>query len=290
MQTILVAGATGQQGGAVVDHLLADGNWEVYGLTRDATTEAASDLESRGVTVVEGDMTDSERMHELVDGMDAVFSVTTFFEVGADGEIEQGRALADAAADAGVEHVVFSSVGSADQDTGLAHFDSKYEVEQYLDELGVPTTVIRPVFFMQNFAFMMREQIEDGTLAMPLNEGVSLAIVDADDIGQAAVLALNDPDHYVGDVITLAGDTRTLPEFAAAFSDHLGDDVEPVHVDIDDYREMAGDEMADMFQWFNDVGYDIDVSALEAMGLDMTTFEEYLANSEAWMSPPPAHQ
>jgi hypothetical protein len=53
---------------------------------------------------------------------------------------------------------------------------------------------------------------------------------------------------------------------------------------------MAGDEMADMFQWFNDVGYDIDVSALEAMGLDMTTFEEYLANSEAWMSPPPAHQ
>ncbi|WP_336336054.1 NmrA/HSCARG family protein [Haloarcula brevis] len=283
MRNILVTGATGTQGGAVVDHLLADSEqWEIYGLTRDASSDAAEALETRGVTVVEGDMTDADRMAELVEGMDAVYGVTAFMEHGTDVEVDQGVTLAEAAADAGVDHFVYSSVGSADADTGLPHFESKWAVEQRIEELGLPATVVRPVFFMQNFAYMMREDIMDGQLAMPLEEGVSLAVVDADDIGQTVVAALSDPDAFLGEVVTLAGDDLTLEEFAAAFSEQLGHEVRPVHVDVADYREMAGDELADMFQWFNDVGYDIDIPALAEWGIETTTFEAFLADSEAW--------
>jgi len=283
MRNILVTGATGTQGGAVVDHLLADsGQWEIHGLTRDATSDGAEALEARGVTVVEGDMTDADRMAELVDGMDAVYGVTTFMEHGTDVEVEQGRTLAEAAADGGLDHFVYSSVGSADGDTGLAHFESKWAVEQRIEELGLPATVVRPVFFMQNFASMMRDDIMDGQLMMPLEEGVSLAVVDATDIGGAVVAALTDPDTFLGEVVTLAGDDLTLEAFAAAFSDQLGHEVEPVHADVEGYREMAGDELADMFQWFNDVGYDIDMTALAEYGIETTTFEAYLADSEMW--------
>jgi len=289
MRNILVTGATGTQGGAVVDHLLADSEqWEIYGLTRDATSDGAEALEARGVTVVEGDLTDADRMAELVDGMDAVYGVTMFMEQGTDVEVEQGVTLAEAAADAGVDHFVYSSVGSADADTGLPHFESKWAVEQRIEELGLPTTVIRPVFFMQNFAYMMRDDIMDGQLTMPLREGVSLAVVDATDIGQAVVAALSDPDAFLGEVITLAGDDLTLEEFAAAFSDHLGHEVEPIHAGVEDYREMAGDELADMFQWFNDVGYDIDIPTLAEWGIETTSFEAYLDDSEAWQPAAPA--
>jgi len=289
MRTILVTGATGTQGGAVVDHLLADSEqWEIYGLTRDATSDGAEALEARGVTVVEGDLTDADRMAELVDGMDAVYGVTMFMEQGTDVEVEQGVTLAEAAADAGVDHFVYSSVGSADADTGLPHFESKWAVEQRIAELGLPATVVRPVFFMQNFAYMMRDDIMDGQLTMPLREGVSLAVVDATDIGQAVVAALSDPDAFLGEVITLAGDDLTLEEFAAAFSDHLGHEVEPIHAGVEDYREMAGDELADMFQWFNDVGYDIDIHALAEWGIETTSFEAYLDDSEAWQPAAPA--
>ncbi|MFC7026684.1 NmrA/HSCARG family protein [Halomicroarcula sp. GCM10025324] len=282
MRKILVTGATGTQGGAVIDHLLADSqDWEIYGLTRDASSAGAEDLEARGVTPVEGDMTDAARMAELCEGMDAVYCVTTFFEDGPEVESKQGITLAEAAADAGVEHFVYSSVGSADADTGLEHFESKYAVEQRIEELGLPATIVRPVFFMQNFEYMMREDIENGRLAMPLEHGVSLAVVDADDIGKTVVAALSDPDRFGGQIVTLAGDDLTLEAFAEAFGSHLGTEIDPIHVDVEDYREMAGDEMADMFQWFNDVGYDLE-SPLAEWGIETATFETYLDGSEVW--------
>ena len=286
MKTILVTGATGTQGGAVVDHLLASGDdWAIHGLTRDADSDGARELRSRGVTVVEGEMTDADRMAELVEGVDAVYCVTTFLEDGPGAETEQGVTVAEAAVDAGVDHFVYSSVSGADVDTGLAHFESKYAVEGHVADLDLPTTVVRPVFFMQNFEGPMGEGVEDGHLAMPLAEGVSLTVVDADDIGQTVLKAVNDPDRFVGETVTLAGADLTLEGFADAFGDHLGSDVAPVHLDTGEYREAAGDEMADMFQWLNDVDYDIDIAALESTyGLEMSDFEAYLGESEAWRS------
>jgi uncharacterized protein YbjT (DUF2867 family) len=286
MSKILVAGATGQQGGTVVDHLLADGH-EVYGLTRDSSSAKARALANSGVSVVEGDLRDAARMAECCAGMDGAFLVTTFFEDGTDVEVEQGQTFATAAAEAGVDHLVFSSVGGADRDTGLAHFESKWAVERHIADLGVDASVIRPVFFMQNFETMLGGEISAGRLPMPLEPGVDLQLVDATDIGRVAAMAFDDPERFVGATIELAGDERTLESIAGAFGAHLGSEVEPIHVDVEDYRTEAGDELADMFRWFNEVGYDSDVDSLHGQwGIDPADLETYLATSDYWRPAP----
>ncbi|MDS0259984.1 NmrA/HSCARG family protein [Haloarcula sp. S1CR25-12] len=285
MRTVLVTGATGTQGGAVVDHLLAsDRPWAVRGLTRDATSEAARALDERGVTVVEGDMTDAERMETLLADVDAVYCVTAYANGGREGDIAQGVTVAEAAAAADVDQFVYSSVGNAGDAVGVNIFEAKHAVEQRIAELGLPATVVRPTFFLQNFAGPgMREDILDGQLALPLADGVSLAAVDTDDIGQAGAAALADPDRFVGETVTLAGDELTLAEFAAAFSDYLGRDVEPVSVDMAAFREAMGDDYADMYEWFNEGGYDVDIEGLaERHGIQPTSFREYLERSDAW--------
>ncbi|WP_225316358.1 MULTISPECIES: NmrA/HSCARG family protein [Haloferax] len=174
---ILVTGATGQQGGAVIDHLLADesGQYEVYGLTRDLSSAAARSLVERGVHVVEGDLRDRDRMVTLLEGVDGVFCVTTFFEDGPEIETEQGVTVADAAAEVGVSHFVYASVSAADR-APLAHFQSKFAVEEHIRGLDLPATIIRPPYFMQNFEWL-RGDIEAGTLQLPLSPDSVLHMV-----------------------------------------------------------------------------------------------------------------
>lgn len=110
---VLVVGATGNQGGAVVDGLLAadDDQFSVYGLTRDATSEKAQALADRGITVVEGDLNETESLRNAMNEVDAVFAVTNYFIAGFESEIEQGTNLAEVAAESDIDHFVYSSVG-----------------------------------------------------------------------------------------------------------------------------------------------------------------------------------
>jgi uncharacterized protein YbjT (DUF2867 family) len=282
---VLVTGATGQQGGAVVDALRSDATaeYELYGMTRDADSDAAAALAKRGVRVVEANMNDRASLDAAVEGMDYVFLVTTFFEEGPEMETRQGTRMVDACVAADVEYLVYSSVAGADR-APLAHFESKRAVEEYITASGLEWTFVRPVFFMQNFEWQA-DDIERGTLAMPLAEDVSLAVVDVADIGRLVATAFDDPIRWAGETVELAGDELTLEGFAAAFADALGHDVAAVHLDVDDYRADAGDELADMYQWFNDQGYDVDVPALSARtGIDYTTFAAYV--DAHWASRP----
>ncbi|MFC7222723.1 NmrA/HSCARG family protein [Halalkalicoccus sp. GCM10025322] len=275
---VLVTGATGNQGGAVVDHLLAsDAEFDVRGLTRDTSGETAQALEDRGVTMVEGDLDDPETLREPVGDADAVFAVTNFWTQGYEDQVQQGENLADVAADEGVEQFVFSGVGSHERDTGVPHFDSAWEIEQHARDLDLPLTVLQPVFFFQNLEAFAEDVVEDGTLALPLEEGVSLQMVDVDDLGHAAAVAFADPDAFVGERFELAGDEKTLEETSEVLSEVTGVDVEPVHVPIEDAYESFGEEFTVMCEWFNDVGYEADIDALaDAFGFEFATLEEYL--------------
>jgi uncharacterized protein YbjT (DUF2867 family) len=277
-RTVLVTGATGNQGGAVVDHLLdAETDFEVLGLTRDASSDAAAALEDRGVEMVEGDLDDTDSLRPHVDRTDAVFAVTNFWTQGYETQVQQGENLADAAAEEGVDQFVFSGVGSHETDTGVPHFDSAWDIEEYAADLDLPLTVLQPVFFFQNFEAFAEDIVEDGTLAFPLAEGVSLQMVDVDDVGHAAAVALADPEAFVGERFELAGDDLTLEETAEVFSEVTGIDVEAVHVPIEDAYESFGEEFTVMCEWFNDVGYSADIPELEAtFGFDFTTLPEYL--------------
>lgn len=275
---VLVTGATGNQGGAVVDHLLAsDAAFDVRGLTRDASDETAQALEDRGVTMVEGDLDDPETLREPVGDADAVFGVTNFWTQGYENQVQQGENLADVAADEGVEQFVFSGVGSHERDTDVPHFDSAWEIEQHAQKLDLPLTVLQPVFFFQNLEAFAEDIVEDGQIALPLEEGVSLQMVDVDDLGHAAAVAFADPDAFVGERFELAGDEKTLEETAEVLSEVTGVDVEPVHVPIEDAYESFGEEFTVMCEWFNEVGYEADVDALaDTFGFEFARLEEYL--------------
>ena len=171
---IAVIGATGQQGGATVRALLA-ANAPVRALTRRPGSDAARALAAGGVEVVAIDLDEPASLRSALTDVRAVFAMTTpGYEQRPDLEVIHGHVIADAAAAAGVPHLVYSSVGGAERHTGIPHFESKRDVEEYLVALGLLTRFVRPVFFMDNFAQFMTPAIEDGILVvrMPLPSGI----------------------------------------------------------------------------------------------------------------------
>lgn len=284
-RSVLVVGATGKQGGAVADHLLSEkyGEFDVHALTRSPNSERARALADRGATVVNGDLQDKDSYRKVVEAVDAVYCMT-HFSAGYHGEVEQGTNMAEVAAAAGIEQFVFSSVGGAERNTGVPHFESKWEVEQRIRDLDLPATIIRPVFFMQNFE-MQRETIANGTVAFPLAEGSLVQMIDVTDIGAFAAATLADPDRYIGETVELAGDERTLEAAAEAFSAALANDVEAQHVPIDAAREQMGEDLALMFEWINEYGYEADIDDLERdYQIELTDFETYVSEND-WTEP-----
>jgi uncharacterized protein YbjT (DUF2867 family) len=289
MPSILVAGATGTQGGAVVDALTSGeyGEFTVYGLTRDKESDAAAALSDRGVVVVEGDMTDEDRMAALCTGMDGVFVVTTPYEDGVPTELEQGRVLINAAADAGA-HVVFTSAAGSFYQIGVPFIDSKHVVEQNCYNREMRRTIVRPAYFMQNLE-AMAEEIREGELALPLAPDARMDLVDATDVGRFAAMAFADPDAFDQKTFELAGEALTLEQMADALSETLGRDVEAVHLDPTDYevRDELGKDVLKLFQWFNEDDYPVNVDAIERrFGVRPRAFADYLADGEAWRPAP----
>ncbi len=154
---------------------------------------------------MQGDMDDRSDIDRVLEGAYGVFSVQNFWETGYQREVQQGKTVADAAKAAGVEHFVYSSVGSAHRQTGLSHFESKWEVENHVRELDLRYTILRPVFFMQNWE-MMRGMVLGGTLAQPLDPDKPFQQVAVEDIGAFAAIAFENPDRWIGQEVDLAGD------------------------------------------------------------------------------------
>lgn len=280
-KTVLVAGATGRQGGAVTRELLERGH-RVRALTRDPGQPAARELADLGASVVEGDLEQPRSLREAVRGADGVFSVQSFWQAGYDGEIRQGTALANAAQEAGVDHLVYSSVGGAERGTGIPHFESKWEVEEHVRHLRLPYTILRPVFFMQNWERPeLRDAVRDGTIAQPLSPDVPLQQVAVEDVGFFAAEALGNPDEWVGREVEVAGDELTMEEAAEVFSRVLGREVSYVRVPWDRFEEAAGEEMALMYRWFEEEGYRADLEALREVRPELMTLERYL-RSHGW--------
>ena len=146
---VLVTGATGKQGGAVVEALLSRGH-QVRALTRNSASPAANRLREHGVEIAVGDFTDHDSLVRAARGTDAVYAMTTPYEQGAEKETAQGITITDAVKAAGVAHFIYSSVASANRATGISHFDGKYAVERHLQASGLPYTIVAPVFFMEN--------------------------------------------------------------------------------------------------------------------------------------------
>jgi uncharacterized protein YbjT (DUF2867 family) len=273
---IAVTGATGQQGGAVARKLLTEG-WQVRALTRDLDKPAAQELASLGAELVPGDMENRAELDAAFQGAYGVFSVQNFWlpNVGFEGEIRQGKNVADAAKAAGVQHIVYSSVGSAHRGMGQKHFDSKWQIEQYIHTLGAPYTILRPVFFMENYNWS-RAYILNGTFTgMGLRPEKEIQMIAVEDIGVFVALVFANRDQYLGKTIELAGDALTESQIADTFTKVIG---RPVHLIPPQPGGGWGDpeESAAAFHFFNGEAYDADVSALRRIHPGLLTLEQWL--------------
>jgi uncharacterized protein YbjT (DUF2867 family) len=255
--TILVTGATGQQGGALARLLLANGH-SVRALTRRADSPAATDLQSRGAELALGDFDDRDSLKHAMQGVDAVYLMATPFGSGIDAEIRQGTTAADIAAASGVRHLVYSSVSDADRQTGIPHFDSKYAIEQHIQALGIPHTIIAPAYFMENLDL---RGVGAGRLAMPLPASRTLQQTAVADIAGFAALVLERREPFLGKRINFASDELTGREMAEILSRVTGHDVDYVAVPVAVVRTQSED-LALMFEWFDRVGYSADIPAL----------------------------
>lgn len=280
-KTILVAGATGKQGGAVARHLLSNG-WAVRALTRNPESNSAKVLGKLGAEIIKGDLNDLSSLDRAVMGVYGVFSVQTFMGHGPEGETQQGINLADASKSAKVSHFVYSSVGSANRSTGIPHFESKWKVEQYLRNTGLETTIFRPVYFMENLMMPdSRQSILNGTLAMGIAPGKRLQMIAVDDIGEFVSRAFDSPEDYLGKEIDLAGDELNGPEMANEFGEVLGSHVAYVQTPIEQIRAFS-EEWAIMTEWFNTTGYSADIAFLRKIHPGLKTLKDWIKKT-GWL-------
>lgn len=276
--TILVTGATGTQGGAVARNLLRRG-YTVRALTRDTEGAGAKALANLGAELVQGDFDDVGSIAAAMKGVDGVFAVTLFWTGGFDGEVEQGRRLVDEAAKAGVGHFILTSVASADQSTNIPHFDSKWEVEQYLQESTLNWTIIRPVEFMDNWNESAKDY-RHGKLVDPRAANSSHQWIAASDIGFIVAEAFESPSEWLGETLEIAGDEMTVGEFCAQLAKALGIDVVHDQVSWEEFASQAGEEVTLMYRWFENDGYAVDVVALRERYPNLISIKEFLADSD----------
>jgi uncharacterized protein YbjT (DUF2867 family) len=275
-QKILVTGATGKQGGSVARQLLLHGH-TVIAMTRKPDSEKARVLARLGAEIIQGDLDDSASLQRATKGIWGVFAVQNTWEAGVEKEEQQGKRFAEVCRKAGVQHFVYSSVGSADRNTGIPHFDNKWRVEETVRSLDFPSyTIIRPVFFMENFLSpWFKPGIDEGKRLVALKPDTGLQMIAVEDIGKFGAWAFEEHEALNGREIDIAGDASTMPEVARTISSASGKKVEFVRASIEEVRKSSED-FAIMLEWFDAVGYNADIDAVsQESGIQPLTLDEW---------------
>jgi uncharacterized protein YbjT (DUF2867 family) len=277
-EPILITGATGQQGGVLANRLLTDG-YKVRALTRNP--EKAQALRGLGAEIVVGDLKNRASLDQAFQSVKRVFLVTTPFEEGVNAEEKQGIDLIDAAKSAGVEYLVYSSVASAQRHTDIPHFESKWNVEQYLRRSGLRHSIIRPVFFMENFAApWMLPALQAGKVVLPMQPDRPLQMIALQDIGEYLAAAIVHPEKFAGHEIDIAGDELRIPEALSLIAGLTGHKINYETMPFETAESMLGHDFTVMFKWFNEVGYNVDIPGIENQwGIKATRFRDWLKSS-----------
>ncbi|RUU48675.1 NAD-dependent epimerase/dehydratase family protein [Mesorhizobium sp. M6A.T.Ca.TU.002.02.2.1] len=258
---VLVTGATGQQGGAVARALLSRGH-RVKALTRKPDSDAARQLAAAGAEFVAGDLGDAASVVKAAKDVDTMFLMGNSYEAGMEEETRQGILAADAAKAAGVGHLIYSSVADADKKTGIPHFESKYLVEQHVERLGLPYTISAPVAFMENFvAPWSIGALSQGTHAFAVPAKRPLQLVALADIGAFVATLVERRERVFGKRFDFAGDELSGEDQAKILSQAIGRPINYQEIPIAVARQQSED-VALMFEWFDRVGYDVDIAAL----------------------------
>lgn len=280
--TVLVTGASGQQGGAIARRLLERGH-VVRAYTRKADAPAAQELRQRGAQIVTGGFEDAAALESAARGADVAFLMSTPYEAGIETETRQGLAAFEAIRRGRPGHIVYSSVANADKDTGIPHFDSKMPVERAVRASGLPWTIVAPVFFMENLRspwWLPALQQGAWTFAMPA--GRKLQQVAVADIGRFGAHVVENAAAFAGQRVDIAGDELTGEQAVAILSKASGRTIAYQELPLEAVR-AHNEDFAKMMEWFDKVGYSADIAGLRQRHPEVGwhTFEQW-AKAQDW--------
>lgn len=280
---VLVVGATGQQGGATARQLLRRGR-RVHALVRAPDSPAATALHRAGATIVIGDLDDPAKLRMAMAGVDGVFLALTMMvgpKISSEGvaaEVRHGAAVADLAQECGIRHLVYSSIHGADAHSAIPYYESKALIEKHIRALGLPATILRPVFFMDNFATYNRPVRDGGDLVVNLavRADLPMQLIAVRDIGAFAAIAFDRPDRFLGRTVEIAGDSLTPAQIAATFGRACGLPARSRQTPIEQVRAFD-EQLARMFAFFNEhPAQPVDLAALRAEHPDLMRLETWL--------------
>lgn len=280
---IVVTGATGLQGGAVTRHLLNDG-WYVKGLPRDVSSKRAQALAALGAEVVQGDMNDISSLRQIFDGAYGVYSVQNPFISGPGDEVAQGKHVGDAAIDAGVRHLVYSSAGIGKAGTGIPSWETKLRVENHLKTLELPLTILRPMAFME----LMTARKFFPALAtwhvMPKLMGPTrpVAWLSADDLGAIAAKAFADPNQFSGKELSLASDVQSLDQCRVIYREVTGKNPRhyPMPIWLFQRFGFVGKDLTTMWRWLRTATIDLDTTPTRTLLPEALTVRDWLVTQK----------
>lgn len=279
---VVVAGATGKQGGAVARRLLARGH-KVRALTRNPDKAAARDLAEAGAEVVKADLEDRSSLDAALSGAGALFSVQDFLEAGVEAERRQGDFLTDAAAGSQIEHLVYSGASMIDRNTGVPHLESKWHIETGVRAQDKAWTVFRPTAFMDNWEWDRETILATGIVRYPIRPDTPYNQIAVADIAAMVVGAFERPDIWAGQIMPLAGDVSTMTDITAILSHVTGRDLRYEQMSWDECVAEQGEDLMLMYRYFDTFGMDGAPAYLKRWHPDAMTLEAYLRNA-GWAS------
>jgi uncharacterized protein YbjT (DUF2867 family) len=275
---VVVTGATGLQGGAVARCLLQDG-WHVRALTRNAGSSSAKSLASLGAEVMQGDMDSPATLAPVFDGAVGVYSVQNNMISGLEGEIRQGKNVADAARQAGMRHIVYGSAGTEPYRTGVGSWDAKVEVEEYINSLGLPLTVLRPTAFMELMTHKKFYPAASTWHLMPALMGSTrkVAWLSAADLGAIAAKVFASPDAFIGKTLTLASDVQSIDECRALYREVMGKKPPHFPMPIWLFKRFVGDDLITMWRWLGVNDINLDTTTTKTLHPGALSVKEWLS-------------
>jgi uncharacterized protein YbjT (DUF2867 family) len=248
-KNIFVTGITGNQGSAVTRYLLDNGH-NVIGLTRNSNSEKAQHWKNQGVKIIEGNLNDSSTYQSEMNKSDAIYFVQSL--QGKNSEIKQGKRFIDTIATNDVGHLVYASVLGADLNTGVPHFDSKYEIEKYIRSSNINYTIIRPASFYENHLNpQVANGIKKGKYTSPLNKTCKQQMIGIDDIGKISAQVISNPQKYSGRTLSIATDENQIGNIPQLFSEAIKRPVKYKKLPGFIVRLVMGNDLHKMFKYMN---------------------------------------
>ena len=275
---VAVVGATGRQGSAVVRHLLKDG-WQVRALTRNPSGGPAQALRALGAEVQQADTEDPGSLRPAFRDAYGLFNVQNPQTIGAEAEVRQGRNVAEAAAEAGVRHVVYGAAGVSGQPTGVGSWDSKLVIAQRFRELGLPLTVLRPMAFMELMTDKGYYPQFSTWHLMPKLMGPSRPVgwLCVDDLGAIAAGMFAEPERWRGAVLGLASDVRSIDECRTMWQERTGRRPRGFPMPEKLFERFVGKDLTTMWRWLRTGQFDMSTQLTREILPEARTVREWLA-------------